>query len=181
MEVLVEKSSIGVQQAMFHCRRVLDPSIRKTVSKPSFALDSFFGGGQHSILSCWGDGIIWNYTRGWACMWTMHPWRNLSRLDVKFAVHQTKTSWPRPKKMCLSKIPFDPSIRLYQSSWNQKSRLFRAYDCPFASALRQCHDRRGSSPGRVSQRTTSPTFRLLWTGPVLSQHFPARHSGARYG
>ena len=84
-----------------------------------------------------------------------------------------------PKKMCLSKIPFDPSIRLYQSSWNQKSRLFKAHDCPFASALRQCHDRRGSSPGRVSQRTTSPTFRPSWTGPLLSQHFPARHSGAR--
>ena len=175
----MEKSSIGVQQAMCHCRRVLDPSICKTVSKPSFALDSFFWGRQHSILSCWGDGIIWNYTPGWACMCTMHPWRNLSRLDVKFAVHQTKTSWPHRKK-CASQrsllTPLSDSINHHEI---KRVAFFKAHDCPFASALRQCHDRRGSSPGRVSQRTTSPTFRPSWTGPLLSQHFPARHSGAR--
>ena len=54
----MEKSSIGVQQAMFHCRRILDPSIRKTVSKPSFALDSFFGGGAAFNTELLGG---WNY------------------------------------------------------------------------------------------------------------------------
>jgi hypothetical protein len=113
----MEKSSIGVQQAMCHCRRVLDPSICKTVSKPSFALDSFFWGRQQSIRRPWGDGIIWNYTPGWACMCTMHPWRNLSRLDVKFAVHQTKTSWPHRKK-CASQrsllTPLSDSINHHE-------------------------------------------------------------------
>ena len=86
MEVLVEKSSIGVQQAMFHCRRVLDPQNRlKTV----FRIGFFFWGEAAFNTELLGG---WNYTPGWACMWTMHPLRNLSRLDVKFAVHQTKTS-----------------------------------------------------------------------------------------